>query len=115
MIWPVLWAVVILVLTLMPGSDVPAWPWAEAVQLDKFVHAGLFGVQTILLGRAVVPGGRIRSVFIIAMVASIAYGGGIEILQGLMGLGRDPDIADFAADSVGALLGYGFLKWRFCA
>ena len=31
-------------------------------------------------------------------------GGGIEIAQGAMGLGRDADILDFVADSVGVLI-----------
>jgi VanZ family protein len=37
----------------------------------------------------------------------LLLGGGIEIAQGLMGMGRESDIRDFAADTVGVALGLG--------
>jgi len=37
----------------------------------------------------------------------LLLGGGIEIAQGLMGLGREADVRDFAADSIGVALGLG--------
>ena len=109
-----LWAAVVLVLTLMPGSDLPTWGWADAIQLDKLVHAGLFGVQTVLLGRAWTSGEGGRSAppspFALAVLATIAFGGFIEVMQGLMAMGRHADFADLLADSVGALAGLVFLR-----
>ncbi|HQV38384.1 MAG: VanZ family protein [Flavobacteriales bacterium] len=109
-----LWAVAVLVLTLMPGRDVPAWPWAEQVQLDKFVHAFLFGMQSLLLGLALAS---MRWRFRIGpralgAVLAIAYGGVIELLQQAMGQGRQGDVLDLLADAAGALFGYGLLSWR---
>lgn len=110
-----LWAVAVLMLTLMPGNDVPAWPWAEAVHLDKFVHAILFAVQSLLLGIALGSMGawrsRISPVAVAALVA-IVYGGVIELLQEGMDAGRHGDVLDLLADSVGALIGYGLLRRR---
>lgn len=111
----VLWAVAVLVLTLMPSRDVPAWPWAEKVQLDKFVHAFLFGMQSLLLGVALAGMGTWRSrisPLAVAAVVAIAYGGMIELLQEGMGAGRHGDVLDLLADGAGALIGYGLLRWR---
>lgn len=115
--WPlaVLWAVAVLVLTLMPGRDVPAWPWAEKVQLDKFVHAFLFGMQSLLLGMALAGMGKWRSrigPLAVATVVAIVFGGVIELLQQGMGAGRHGDVLDLLADAAGAIIGYGFLSWR---
>lgn len=110
----VLWAVAVLVLTLMPSRDVPAWPWAEKVHLDKFVHAFLFGMQSLLLGMALAGMGKWRSrmaPLAVAAVVAIAFGGVIELLQEGMGAGRHGDILDLLADAAGAILGYGFLSW----
>jgi VanZ family protein len=37
-------------------------------------------------------------------ILMLLFGGGIEIAQGAMGLGRDADIMDFVADSVGVVV-----------
>ena len=113
--WAVLWALAIMVLTLMPGNDLQGWPWAERVQLDKWVHAFLFGVQCVLLGMAFArtrpSGGRIRP-YLLAAVLAIAYGGAIELIQEAMGDGRHGDVLDLFADTVGVLLGYWLLRRR---
>lgn len=110
-----LWAIGILVLTLMPGNDVPAWPWAEKVQLDKWVHAFLFGMQGVLLAMALLhlrPEGHRNGLLVWATVLAIAYGGLIEVLQSVMGDGRTGDVLDLLADAVGALLGLFWMRQR---
>jgi VanZ family protein len=110
-----LWAVLVLLLTLMPGDDVPRWEWARVVQLDKWVHAGLFGVQAVLLGWA---GQQVRKwprVWLSAacgMLASVAYGAAIEGMQTLLDWGRQGELADLLADAAGALLGFAWLLRR---
>ena len=109
-----LWALGILVLTLMPSSDVPHWPWAAQVHLDKFVHAFLFGVQGVLLGLAFANRRTWRSPahpFLLALLIAILFGALIEVLQEDMGAGRSGDVWDLVADGAGALLGYVFLRW----
>lgn len=109
----VAWAAFILVLTLAPGSDVPSWPWAEKVQLDKWVHAFLFCVQSVLLGRAflhVRPLGHKASLLGVATGVAIAFGGAIEVMQEVMGAGRHGDWHDLMADAAGALVGLAVLR-----
>ncbi len=110
-----LWALGIIVLTLMPSSDVPRWPWAAQVHLDKFVHAFLFGVQGVLLGLAFANRRTWRSLahpFLLALLIAILFGAVIELLQENMDIGRHGDVWDLLADGAGALLGYSFLRWR---
>lgn len=113
--WAVLWALLILVLTLMPVSDVPRWTWADAIFLDKFVHAFLFGMQCLLLGLALASGRPQQppqALFAWAMLAAGVYGGLIELVQQAMGQGRHGDVLDLLADVAGALAGYAVLRWH---
>jgi VanZ family protein len=66
---------------------------------DKFEHALAFGGMTLWFGGLVR-----RARFPVIALLMLLLGGGIEIAQGAMGLGRDADIMDFVADSVGVLI-----------
>src|SRR5690606_27055636 len=103
----------ILVLTLMPSSGVPRWPWIAQLHLDKFVHAFLFGMQCVLLGLAFARSTSQRYAarpFFLAFLLALAYGAMIEVLQEGMGTGRRGDLGDLLADGAGALLGYALLR-----
>jgi VanZ family protein len=63
---------------------------------DKAEHALAFGGMTLWFGGLV----RRSRYFVVGFVM-LLFGGGIEIAQGTMGLGRDMDIMDFVADGVG--------------
>ena len=91
-------AAVLLALTLAPSEDLPS------VNLwDKAEHAVAWMVLTGL-GLVLSPR-RPRAIAGFAL----AFGALVEILQGLLPIGRDADIRDLLADSVGigaALLVY---------
>jgi VanZ family protein len=71
---------------------------------DKAEHALAF------FGMSVWFGGLVRrSRYPLIAVAMLLFGGGIEIAQGAMRLGRDEDIMDFLADSVGITVAMGLL------
>lgn len=114
LIWSLLWALIILVLTLMPGEDVPDLGWAELLNLDKPVHAVLFGIQTWLLGVALSGATRWgkpwRRPALTAAGISLVYGGLTELLQGTMMLGRTADPFDLLADGVGITIAYLILR-----
>jgi VanZ family protein len=63
---------------------------------DKFEHAAAFGGLALWFG-GLVRRGRYPVIAFLMLL----FGGGIEIAQGAMKLGRDEDIMDFVADSVG--------------
>ena len=68
---------------------------------DKHEHFtayfGLASMATMMLGS--------RSKLVWAILGIILFSGALEILQGYTG--RDPDIMDFTANSIGALGGLG--------
>lgn len=99
----------VLYLTLMPDplpdNDISLFPGA-----DKVVHAiMMLGVIDCLAldylrknpGRTKAPG----VLLIIFCIATIIFGGAIELIQGAMDMGRGQDIYDFYADAGGALTG----------
>ncbi len=94
---------IVLLLTLMPSDDIPS---VSIPHIDKVVHFVMFGALSVVflfdcsryVGR--VSYGRLIAV---AMFSSLS-GGVIELLQGMMGMGRGADWFDFLADSLGAFL-----------
>ena|SRR5690242_20912887 len=110
--WLVGWAFVAFILysTLAPSSDVPnlhIW--------DKLEHAGAFFGLTLWFGGLVR-----RSRYVLLAFWMLVLGGAIELLQGYMGWGRDMDVHDLLADSIGigvafALLFAGLSQWAVIA
>ena len=99
--WVMGWAIVgfITISCLEPPRYVPnlhLW--------DKFEHASAFFGMTVWFGGLVR-----RSRYPLVAFLMLLFGGGIEIAQGAMKLGRDEDIMDFAADAVGIALALGVL------
>ncbi len=111
-LWPaLLWAAIILFLCLLPGSELPEWDWFALLDLDKAVHAGMFFVLALLLGRALHARSMRRWVLAVVSIA-IVYGAATEFMQGLEALGRRTDLSDMIANTVGALLGGWLAKSR---
>jgi VanZ family protein len=99
--WLLGWAIVVFITVscLEPARYVPnlhLW--------DKLEHALAFGGMTFWFGGLVR-----RSRYPVVAVLMALFGGGIEIAQGAMRLGRDEDIMDFVADSVGISVALGLL------
>ncbi|MEP7312692.1 MAG: VanZ family protein [Pseudomonadota bacterium] len=83
--------------SLVPPEDLPSLRVS-----DKLEHA----VAYVLLGfwfASVIA----RWDYVYLILALLALGGGIEIAQGLMGLGRQADWHDLLADACGILVGVG--------
>ena len=94
---------VIMVLTLMPSSDVPS---VSIPHIDKLVHFLMFGgLSSVIL----MDYSRFRrhlgwSQWIVIASLSAAIGGLIELLQDYMEMGRGAEWNDFIADTLGAFL-----------
>lgn len=115
--WALLWALLILVLCLMPGAALPTWHWADLLSVDKLVHASLFAVLGALLfvgtGRYYQAQGLRSAQVLVIVLIGIAYGGALEIMQMLSALGRRGDWNDFIANSAGMGLAWGWYRWRW--
>jgi len=103
------WSIIILLLTLTPGNYFPEVPtFLDLFQPDKIVHILIFGILTILTSRALLK--QYTLLFLryyainISFVYSVLLGGAVEILQTAMKLGRNGNIYDFIADTVGCII-----------
>jgi VanZ like family len=107
----VLWTIVIMLLCWLPGHVVERVEagsgWFKIVNLDKFIHSGIFVVFALLWAR--VSSSRRR-------FAWIAFGGVIfaavtELGQLIPAVGRDATVPDLIADSAGVLIGIVVFPW----
>ena len=91
--WALGWAMVVFITVscLEPPRYVP-----DLHLWDKAEHALAFGGMALWFG-GLVRRGR----YLVVGFVMLLFGGGIEIAQGVMRLGRDMDIMDFLADGVG--------------
>jgi VanZ family protein len=112
---PFIWLVIIAVLCLMPGNDLPRIPLSNLPQFDKLVHFMMYFILALLL---VKPLRRLQlPVWVIVLVISVLIGGLIEILQYAITNLRSASWFDFFADIAGTITGlltYGMLvagKW----
>jgi VanZ family protein len=91
-------AVVVLSLVVLfsPASDVPSGIPIS----DKLVHFLLFAALAVTGRVAGLPPVRL-------VVGLVAYAGISEVLQSTLPIGRDGDVRDALADSLGVLVGVG--------
>jgi len=111
------WFFILLFLMCLPGSEVPSAGWLDKIYFDKWVHIGVFGLLVTLFCRPFYRSGfsnvqRIQFFIKIAMAASI-WGLAIEFIQKFFVPGRDFDIYDWIADTVGAITAYWFCRKNF--
>lgn len=98
-----LWTIVVTLLTLMPGKDLPHVP---IVSFDKIAHLGAFGLMAWLYLRWRPD----RAALVTA--ASASYGALIEVLQGALTADRIADPWDAAANALGCVIALSLWKLR---
>ncbi len=106
------WAALILILTLLPPQALPKVPDWNIISVNSLAHLFVFMVWAFLVldgsTRSSSTSGIRRNRILFTLILAVSYGALIELLQGLMRLGRQPDVADIAFNTVGALLGILF-------
>jgi VanZ family protein len=88
-------AVLIVIASLTPARDMPVLGIS-----DKLEHAVAYLVLSFWFA-SLMP----RRDYVYLSLALIAFGGGLEIAQGVMGWGREADLMDLVADGAGILAG----------
>lgn len=102
------WVFFIALLMFVPGKYVPTISW-NFLSIDKTVHISVFAVLTILalLGSNY---GKLKLFpkypVLLSTTSAIIYGYSIELIQSFIPE-RSYDFADFTADCVGTVVGYG--------
>lgn len=113
----VLWAILILGVSTMPGSSLPDFDWGNLLQPDKLGHLVVYGIFTSMLlwgSRYWFYPDRIpQYAIIIALFTAIFYGIVMEWLQWQFFPGRNFDVLDIIANIIGCFIGLINLKTRF--
>lgn len=108
---PLLWAAVVLVLTLTPSDEMPRTPVWELLSFDTAAHAGVFfvlaGLSWFSLRRQSRWPGLARHAGAVVLGANLLFGALIEVLQMTMQLGRHGEWSDLISDGLGAALAVG--------
>ena len=105
---PLLWAAVVLVLTLTPADEMPRTPAWELLSFDTAAHAGVFvvlaGLSWFSLRRQRRWPGLARRAGAAVLAGCLLFGALIEVLQMTMRLGRHGEWSDLLSDGLGAAL-----------
>ena len=104
---PVLWALIILWLSLTPSP--PHLP--GKMGWDKLLHAGSYGLLTLLIAQFLLYLSlNLRRAGWQAVSIAVCYGALLEVLQLLLQMGRTAEWWDLIANAVGAFLAYLVFK-----
>ena len=113
------WFFVVLVLTCLPGKDIPTIGWLDKIYFDKWVHIGMFGGLTFLfcfpLYKSYLSNKEKLHYFAKIAIAASIWGLAIEFIQKFYVIGRSFDLLDWAADSTGAFIAFLISKKNFIA
>ncbi len=116
-LFTLLWAAMILLLTLLPSASMPQLSIWTLFSFDSFAHAFLFAILVFLM----IVGLKKQFTYIklrhyairVAFASSVAFGIAIELMQDFFIAGRQGDIIDVLADAIGCLLGIVLFKWIY--
>ncbi|NOZ47971.1 MAG: glycine cleavage system protein H [Chlorobi bacterium] len=102
------WAIIVFILSSLPGSDFDEVPFFNIPYFDKLVHFGMYAVLTFIFlfelnnnSFSTLP--KIKAIVLIGFV-SISYGLLLEILQKYLFTERSAELADFIANTIGCLV-----------
>jgi VanZ family protein len=102
---PVFWAAFILLLTSIPGSDLPHVGFMSFHASDKLVHCTMYGIFAWLATRSLVRAGRPLIQSVVLVMLGIALFGALDEWHQQFIPGRSMDVLDWLADLSGATIG----------
>ncbi len=108
------WALFIFILCAIPGKNLPHYSWTDLLSVDKLVHFTMFFVLTALFKSGIVQSHHFVSTHNkILIVAAIAYGALLELMQSYCYTDRSGSWFDLLANSLGAMAGVYFFNKLF--
>lgn len=111
-----LWAITATILCGTNGNSLPHFEFSSLLRIDKIAHLLLFGTETFLIAIAYKKAYPNRSNFKIifpAFVIGTLFGVVIEILQATVFPNRTFDYMDMVANTLGCLVAWVVLNYRF--
>lgn len=114
-----LWALFILVLTLMPGKYIPPVNIWDIANFDKLAHLFVFMVLMLFVLYAFVRHKQSKPFYLPLMLTAflicVSYGLLIEIMQGTLLVDRHFELYDALANATGCIIGALLFKYRLQA
>ncbi len=105
--WPaLLWSILIFVLSAGPGVQVPS-SWMDLISVDKFGHAGVYGILTILIcwGSWKKRTALTNALLLFGLTISSTFGIIMEGMQYFFFPHRYFEVLDIIANIIGSLIG----------
>lgn len=103
----IIWLLLVLILIMIPGKQLPESEFLFEINFDKFVHVGMFGLLAVLFSwpfyKTTIPKNKKILYFIIIAVLTSAFGYSTELMQKYWAQGRSYSLMDWLADTGGAL------------
>ena len=103
------WTLLILLVCLMPGDNVPNSSFLSFKGADKLIHFILYLVLFILIGKGLVnyfkPSYSSNRIIVISFLYCLFLGIGVEFIQSVFVAGRLGDVFDVLANSIGSSIG----------
>jgi hypothetical protein len=103
-----IWLLLIFLVCAAPGQYVPSSSWLDLLRFDKWVHAGIFFILSLLAIVFGIKNGLKLYGITILITLCVIYGGLLEIMQALVFSHRSSDWKDFVANTFGC-----FIAWLF--
>jgi len=107
---PFVLAVLIVIMHLIPVSDVNPVSWLSKFHFDKIVHGLVFALFSLSMSVAFTKlqlfPYKIPVLMMIILVSCTCFGTILEIIQGKFIVGRTADFLDIVADCVGSALAF---------
>jgi len=109
-----LWFILIFILLIIPGKNLPEVTFLDKIYFDKWVHITLFAVQVHLSYTALKKIYPFSSpVFLNAALYAWLYGIAMEFVQKYWVPNRSFDITDIIADGVGCFIAYLIFRKKY--
>lgn len=102
---PALWAAFILLLTSIPGSDIPHVSFMSFRDSDKLVHGTMYAIFAFLAVRSLIRAGRPLRQAVLVVMLGIAIFAALDEWHQQFIPGRSMDVLDWLADISGATIG----------
>ncbi|HEX5003344.1 MAG TPA: VanZ family protein [Bacteroidia bacterium] len=103
------WALIILLLSMVPGGQLPDLSFWDLLTFDKIMHIFMYGVLSF---RTMMAASKQQTYWwmryhagIFTMAAITIYGGTIELMQEYLTIERTGDWVDMLANTIGLLIG----------
>lgn len=110
----IIWFILSSIAFCLPGKTLPDNAWFAIIQLDKWIHFGLFSVMIILWCSPLPHQPKFQqhliTLMIVISISFFCYGVAMEFVQHYFIPNRSFDVGDIAADAVGCLIGFFFVK-----